>query len=121
MKYSIFILTALLCNCSPYLPSSSNSTLNGTVQIVVECRSDKQTESAALFALRTFRLNDLEKRNDGVVLLLKARYQELSDYQAVQIKDRLHLVTGVLDVQIVRDGVPVKNAFFQDRNAFNGN
>jgi len=109
MKYSLFILAALLCNCSPYLPASTDARLNQPMLIVVECKGDRLIESSALLALRTFRFNDLEKQNQGSSIFIKARYQELSDSQAAQIKEKLDMMPGVWDVQLIRDGVPVKH------------
>lgn len=117
MKYSLFILAALLCNCSPYLPVSTEPRLNETMLIVVECKGDKLIESSALLALRTFRFNDLEKQNQGTTIFIKARYRELSDFQAAQIKEKLDMMPGVWDVQLIRDGVPVKHVL-QSRQDF---
>ena len=109
MKYCMLILSALLCNCSPYLPTSLDNKPNDTILIVVECKSERQIESSALLALRTYRFNDLEKQNDGITIFLKARYQQLADYQASEIKQKLDIMPGVWDVQLIRDGVPVKH------------
>ena len=109
MKYCMLILTALLCNCSPYLPASIDDRPNDTMLIVVECKSERQIESSALMAMRSYRFNDLEKQNDGTTIFLKARYQQLADYQAAEIKQKLDMMPGVWDVQLIRDGVPVKH------------
>ncbi len=68
----MLILTALLCNCSLYLPASKDNKMNDTMLIVVECKSERQIESSALMALRTYRFNDLEKQNDGITFFTRS-------------------------------------------------
>jgi len=109
MKYCMLILSALLCSCNPYLPVSTDDKMNDPIIIVVECKSEKQLESSALMALRTYRFNDLEKQNDGITIFIKARYQKLTDYQVAEIKQKLDMMPGVWNVQLIRDGVPVKH------------
>ncbi len=111
MKYVALILSAMLCNCSPYLAPIDDIESNASVQIIVECKNEKQVETAAIQALKFVRINDLEKETSGQALLIKARYKELSAYQARQIKEDLQLILGVLDIQIVKDGLPLKNSF----------
>lgn len=77
--------------------------------IRVECTNGNQVENAVVQALRLVDINDLEKHGDEMSLLIKARYQELPDYKAMQIHDDLQGLSGVLDIQIVKDGIPVKN------------
>jgi len=106
MKY-LFILSAMLCGCNSY-HSFTSTTSKEPVQIVVECKNEKPVESEALSALRSVRINDLEKQNDGVVLFIKARYEELSVVQVAQINERLRMIPGVFDIQVNRDRVPPK-------------
>lgn len=120
MKYSLFILAVLLWSCSPQLITSPKARLNDSALIVVECKSERLVESSALLALRTVRYNDLEKQNDGTTMFIKARYQELADYEAEEIKQRLDLIPGVWDVQVIRDGMPAKHVP-QMRNPMDGN
>ena len=109
MKYCMFVLSALLCSCGHYLPYYEDKPRNETVLIIVECKNEKQVETAALQTLRFVRINDLEKRSEGTSLFIKARYQALPDHKAFQIRDDLKLILGVLDIQIIKDGLPVKN------------
>jgi len=110
MKYFILILLALLCSCGQYFPYSTNREINESVVIIVECRNDKSVESAVVQVLKLVRINDFEKKEEGSVLFIKARYKDLPDYKATQIKDDLRM-SGVFDIQIIKDGLPVKNIF----------
>jgi hypothetical protein len=80
-----------------------------TVLIRVECRNSIQLEDAVTQTLRLVHINDLEKQRDKETILIKARYQELPDFEASEINDHLKSLPGVLDIQFIQDGMPVKN------------
>ena len=103
------MLTVLLCNCSPQL--TSNSTYresDKTVLIRVECKN--QVETSVIQTLKFARYNDMEKEGVGFpVIVIKARFQELTYQKAMQLLNDLKSIQGVFDTQIIKDGVPVKN------------
>lgn len=103
------MLTVLLCNCSPQLtPDSAYRESDKTVLIRVDCK--KQVETSVIQMLKFARYNDLEKEGQDLPeIVLKARFQELAYEKAMQLIDDLKKILGVYDVQIIRDGVPVKN------------
>ena len=109
MKYLLIMLTVLLCNCGPQL--TSNSTYresDKTVLIRVECKN--HVENSVILMLKLARYNDLEKEGDRFpVIIIKARYQELTYQRAMQLLNDLKSIPGVFDTQIIKDGVPVKN------------
>jgi hypothetical protein len=109
MKYYVFILAAMLYSCGQYLPYSADKEVNDTVLITVECKNEKRVETSVVQALKFVRINDLEKEDNGLTLFIKARYQELPDHRAMQIKADLQHILGVFDIQITKDGMPVKN------------
>ena len=102
-------LLICLCSCADYLPNSSISESERTVVIQVEYYNRVQVETAVMQTLRIVRYNDIEKRNYEVSLLVKARYQELPYDKAMRIKSELERTPGVLDVQFIFDGVPVRD------------
>jgi hypothetical protein len=111
MKYFILLLSVQLClyGCANYLPYSSLNESDKTVLVRVECRNSKQVESAVMQVLHLVHINDLEKQSDETSLIIKARYQALTDFEAVRFDDELQRMPGVLDVKFIKDGVPVKN------------
>jgi len=110
MKYLIITLTVLLCNCSPYLmPDPMPVDLSKNLLLQVEYRSSQQTETSVIQTLKLVRYNDFEKQNYGTALIIKTRYAELPYDKAMFLIDQLKAISGVLDVQIIRDGIPVKN------------
>lgn len=109
MKYLLIMLTVLLCNCSPQFTSNPTySESDKTLLIRVECKN--QVETSVIQTLKFARYNDLEKEDQRFPeIVIKARYQELTYQKAMQLTDDLKKIVGVYDVQIIRDGVPVKN------------
>ncbi len=108
MKYSIIVLAILLSNCTTYFTPDSDD-LSKNLLVRVECRSSQQAETSVIQSLKMARYNDLEKQNDGTMLTVKARYEELPYEKAMLLIDRLKGIPEVMDVQIIRDGIPVKN------------
>lgn len=108
MKCFVIIISILLCNCSPYLPYSLSNEAGETVLIQVEYKTDQIAEKAIIQALKLVRVNDIGKENNGFSNIIKARYKELSSFKAQQIKEDLQSISGVLDIQIIKDGMPVK-------------
>jgi hypothetical protein len=110
MKYLPIILIAMLCRCSPdWAPVSTLNEAEKTALIRVEYKDPQQIENSVIQILKMARYNDLEKDSNSSPLIIKARYQELSYQKAMQVTSELKNISGVLDVQIIRDGVPVKN------------
>jgi len=110
MKYLIITLTVLLCNCSPYLmPDPRPADVSKNLLLQVECRSSQQAETSVIETLKLVRYNDFEKQNYGTVLVIKARYSELPRDKAIFLIDRLKAISDVFDVQVISDGIPVKN------------
>ena len=109
MKYLLIMLTALLCNCSPQFTSNlTYRESDKTVLIRVECKN--HVETSVIQTLRLARYNDLEKEGEGSQLIvIKARFQELTYQRAMQLINDLKSIPGVFDTQIIKDGVPVKN------------
>ena len=109
MKYLLIMLTVLLCNCSTQLTSDSTyRESDKTVLIRVDCKN--QVETSVIQTLKFARYNDLEKEDEGLpVIVIKARFQELTYQKAMQLINDLKNIPGVFDTQIIRDGVPVKN------------
>ena len=100
----------MLCSCSPSLmPDPGPEDLSKNLLLQVECRSSQQTERSVIQTLKLIRYNDFEKQDLGTVLIIKTRYSELPIDQARFLIDQLKAISGVLDVEIIRDGVPVKN------------
>jgi hypothetical protein len=99
----------LIAVCRPLLPSSPTDN-DKTVQIRVECRNESQVVDQVIQALRVIRISDLEKESDGLLYFVRARYKELSEEKEIQITDYIKRIPGVLDVVVVRDGLPVKNS-----------
>jgi len=83
--------------------------LTKNLLLQVECRSSQQTERSVIQALKLVRYNDFEKQDLGLVLIIKTRYNELPIDKARLLIDQLKAISGVLDVEIIRDGIPVKN------------
>jgi len=76
----------------------------------VECKNLQTVESSVIQVLKVARYNDLEKESSNFPLtIIKARYQELSYYKAMQLINDLKSIQGVYDTEIIRDGIPVKN------------
>ena len=109
MKYSVIILFILLSGCSHYLPSIQNAADNESSLIQVECNNEQKVVTSIVQALRLVRVNDLEKQDNGSSLLIKARYSSLPNYKAMQIKEDLQILPGIIDIQLIKDGTPVKN------------
>jgi len=109
MKYLLIMLTVLLCYCSPQLtPNPTFNESEKTVLIRVECKT--QVETSVILMLKLARYNDLEKEGEGFpTIVIKARYQELTYQRAMQLINDLKSIPGVFDIQVIRDGVPVKN------------
>jgi hypothetical protein len=108
MKCYAFILCILLGSCSPYLPSSADVD-DKSIQIRVDCKNESLVVEQVIQTLRRVRINDLEKESSDIVFFIRARYQQLSDDKAEEIKDTVKKIPGVLDVLLFRDGLPVKN------------
>ena len=111
MKYLIITLAVLLSNCSPYLmPADPRpDDLSKNLLLQVECRNSQQAETSVIQRLKLVRYNDFEKQDYGTVLIIKVRYSELPYDKAIFLTEQLRAISGVLDVQIIRDGIPVKN------------
>ena len=109
MKYSLIMLTVLLCNCSTQLTSDSTYRESAkTVLIRVDCKN--QVETSVIQTLKLARYNDLEKEGEGFpVIVIKARYQELTYQRVMQLINDLKSIPGVFDTQIIKDGLPAKN------------
>jgi hypothetical protein len=110
MKYLIVTLAVLLCCCSPYFtPDPRPVDLSKDLLLQIECRNSQQAETSVIQTLKLVRYNDFEKQDHGTLLIIKARYAELPGDKAIFLIDQLKAISGVLDVQIIRDGLPVKN------------
>jgi hypothetical protein len=91
------------------MPDPRPVDLSKDLLLQIECKSSQQAETSVIQTLKLVRYNDFEKQNYGTILVIKVRYAELPRDKAIFLIDRLKAISDVLDVQIIRDGLPVKN------------
>lgn len=109
MKYMIILLAGLLSHCTPKWSPESPDKDDENVTIHVECISNQNLESRVKQVLRSVRYSDITVEDDGVILVIKAKYSKLLKEKADQIINELKLISGVVDALVMRDRTPVKN------------
>lgn len=99
----------MMAACSHYTQTTRFAT-DAVAVIRVEFRNEPGVETEVLYLLRLSRVSDWEVNRGDAEITITARYQELPTEKAVEIGDRLKQLPFILDLDIRRDGVPVKNA-----------
>ena len=79
--------------------------------ITVDCVNEPSVKEYVRQLLKLERVSDwtYTRSADGATQQIEARYTEITDMMALEIKRRLMMAGGVLNVDIIRDRIPPKN------------
>jgi hypothetical protein len=100
----LFLLTAGI-HCTPFREMRSE---NAEVFITLECKNDRQLLLNVKQILKQAMAADLDIREDYSTVHVQARYLSLSVVKVDEIRQRLADLPGVFDIEVKKDGVPVK-------------
>src|SRR5215471_14871782 len=107
--YLLLLSATLIAGCGPmnYMPDSQDK----IALITVDCINEPSVKESVRQLLKLERVSDwtYNKNADGATQQIEARYTEITDMMAAEIKRRLIMTGGVLNVDIVRDRIPPKN------------
>jgi len=108
----LLTLITFLAGCVTYSPGMYKSTEpgEGTTLIKVEYRDEKTVGQEIIQILKSTRIADQDVHKNGSSVNIEARYRSLTAEQAEYMKQQLKQLTGVLDVEIVKDGMPTRNS-----------
>jgi hypothetical protein len=106
----IIFLLATGIHCTPFREMRSE---NAEIFIKLECRNDKQLLLNVKQILKSAMAADLDVREDYSVVYVQARYLSLSIVKVDEIKQRLADLPGVFDIEVKKDGVPVKTFLYR--------
>jgi preprotein translocase subunit SecF len=102
------VLLLAITGCSSFRPGTKYS-IDAVTVIRVEYRYAPSAEQMIRQVLRLKRVSDWEVIRDGSEETIKARYKELPAGIAADMEERLRQIPEVLDIEIKKDGVPVRN------------
>jgi hypothetical protein len=106
----ILFLLAAGIHCSPVREMRTENT---ETLIKVECKNDRQLQLTVKQILKKATVADWDIREDYSVVYIQARYSALSPVEVDEIRQRLTELPGVLDLEIKKDGIPVKTFIYR--------